>query len=72
MFRAAVGLALLVKANVAISKERPVMKIVRMLQDMQTELQKELEDDKAVHDMLGCWCKTNEQEKNTGNRNGFS
>merc|ERR1719191_1717155 len=30
---------------------------------MQTELQKELEDDKAVYEMLTCWCKTNEEEK---------
>merc|ERR1711971_1082829 len=28
-----------------------------------TELQKELDDDKAVHEMLTCWCKTNNKEK---------
>jgi len=39
------------------------MKVVRMLQDMATELQKELEDDKQVHEMLTCWCETNEKEK---------
>merc|ERR1719198_1965017 len=44
-------------------KSRPVMKVVRLLQDMQAELQKDLEDDKAVHEMLDCWCKTNEKEK---------
>merc|ERR1719198_2610504 len=44
-------------------KSRPVMKVVRLLQDMQAELQKELEDDKAVHEQLDCWCKTNEKEK---------
>merc|ERR1719253_2292987 len=41
----------------------PVMKVVRMLQDMQAELTKDLEDDKAVHEMLDCWCTTNEKEK---------
>merc|ERR1719253_1519115 len=44
-------------------KERPVMKVVRMLQDMKAELQKELDDDKAVHELMACWCKTNDQEK---------
>merc|ERR1719159_2180537 len=44
-------------------KTRPVMKVVRMLQDMQVELNKEMEDDKAVFEMLSCWCETNEKEK---------
>jgi len=48
-----------------LEKERPVMKVVRMLQDMSVELQNELDDDKKVHEMLGCWCSTNEQEKTT-------
>eukprot|EP00445_Apocalathium_hangoei_P052516 CAMPEP_0204029512 /NCGR_PEP_ID=MMETSP0360-20130528/56712_1 /ASSEMBLY_ACC=CAM_ASM_000342 /TAXON_ID=268821 /ORGANISM="Scrippsiella Hangoei, Strain SHTV-5" /LENGTH=57 /DNA_ID=CAMNT_0050973487 /DNA_START=85 /DNA_END=254 /DNA_ORIENTATION=+ len=33
-------------------KERPVMKVVRLLQDMKAELQKDLDDDKAVHEQL--------------------
>jgi len=44
-------------------KARPIMKVVRMLEDMKVELNKELEDDKAVHEMLDCWCSTNEKEK---------
>jgi len=44
-------------------KERPVMKVARLLQDMQDQLQKELDDDKAVHELLSCWCKKNDQEK---------
>uniref|UniRef100_A0A7S4T0S7 Uncharacterized protein n=1 Tax=Alexandrium monilatum TaxID=311494 RepID=A0A7S4T0S7_9DINO len=47
----------------ALSQERPVMKVVRMLQDMKTELQRDLDDDKAVHEKLDCWCKTNDREK---------
>jgi len=39
------------------------MKIVRTMEDMKVELNKELEDDKAVHEMLDCWCTTNEKEK---------
>mmetsp|Transcript_46931 Transcript_46931/g.125542 ORF Transcript_46931/g.125542 Transcript_46931/m.125542 type:complete len:685 (+) Transcript_46931:110-2164(+) len=44
-------------------KERPVMKVVRLLQDMKAELQKDLDDDKAVHEQLDCWCKSNDKDK---------
>merc|ERR1719420_974108 len=44
-------------------KERPVMKVVRLLQDMKVELTNEMEDDKAVYEQLSCWCETNEKEK---------
>mmetsp|Transcript_22497 Transcript_22497/g.52313 ORF Transcript_22497/g.52313 Transcript_22497/m.52313 type:complete len:701 (-) Transcript_22497:25-2127(-) len=44
-------------------KERPVMKVVRLLQDMKAELENELADDKAVHEKLSCWCSNNEKEK---------
>jgi hypothetical protein len=43
--------------------ERPVMKVVRLLQDMKAELEKEKADDEAVFEMLDCWCKKNEEEK---------
>lgn len=52
------------------SKERPVMKVVRILQDMQVELQKELEEDTKVHAQLACWCKTNSAEKEAAISNG--
>lgn len=45
------------------SDERPVMKIVRMLEDMKAELEKEKEDDEAVFEKLDCWCKGNTDEK---------
>jgi hypothetical protein len=45
------------------SKERPVAKVVKLLKDMQAELQAGLDDDKKVHEMLACWCKTNNEEK---------
>jgi len=44
-------------------QERPVMKVVRLLQDTKAELEKELEDDKAVHALMTCWCNSNDQEK---------
>uniref|UniRef100_A0A7S4VYZ2 Uncharacterized protein n=1 Tax=Alexandrium monilatum TaxID=311494 RepID=A0A7S4VYZ2_9DINO len=50
-------------AATVLGRERPVMKVVRLLQDMKTELQRDLDDDKAVHEKLDCWCKTNDREK---------
>jgi hypothetical protein len=44
-------------------KERPVMKVVRLLEDTKAELEKELEDDKAVHELMTCWCDSNNKEK---------
>merc|ERR1719310_403226 len=44
-------------------KERPVMKVVRLLQDTKAELEKELEDDKAVYELMTCWCNSNDKEK---------
>jgi len=44
-------------------RERPVQKVVRMLQDMKVELTNEMEDDKAVQETLECWCKTGKQDK---------
>jgi len=44
-------------------KERPVMKVVRLLQDTKAELENELEDDKAVNELMTCWCKSNDGEK---------
>jgi hypothetical protein len=45
------------------SKERPVAKVVKLLKDMQAELTASMEDDKKVHELLYCWCKTNNEEK---------
>merc|ERR1719450_1384226 len=44
-------------------KERPVMKVVWLLQDTKAELEKELEDDKAVYELMTCWCTSGSQEK---------
>merc|ERR1740117_508785 len=44
-------------------KTRPVMKVIGMLEDMKAELNKELEDDKAVYELLTCWCNTGKQDK---------
>merc|ERR1719428_1947393 len=44
-------------------EERPVMKVVRLLQDTKAELEKELEDDKAVHELMTCWCTSGTKDK---------
>merc|ERR1719182_1361866 len=44
-------------------EERPVMKVVRLLQDTKAELEKELEDDKAVYELMTCWCTTGTKDK---------
>merc|ERR1719224_133505 len=49
--------------TVSNTKTRPIMKVVRMLEDMKEELNKELEDDKAVQELLECWCTTGVKEK---------
>merc|ERR1719247_1338510 len=43
--------------------ERPVMKVVRLLQDTKAELEKELEDDKAVYELMTCWCTSAMKDK---------
>jgi chromosome segregation ATPase len=52
-------------ATTSVEKERPVMKVVRLLQDMKEELEAAVSDDAEVHKMLDCWCTTNEKEKTT-------
>merc|ERR550514_1300209 len=39
------------------------MKVVALMEDMKAELQKELDDDKAVFEELMCWCNTGKMEK---------
>lgn len=51
-------------------KERPVSKVIALLEDMAVELNKELEDDKAVYEQVSCWCKSNDREKTTAIEEG--
>merc|ERR1719162_1420600 len=60
---AAATSALQTDAAMNFQGERPVMKVVRLLQDTKAELEKELEDDKAVKEMMTCWCNSNDGEK---------
>lgn len=43
--------------------EKPIQKVVRLLKEMQAELDKEADEDEDMMEKLGCWCHTNEKEK---------
>merc|ERR1719439_534004 len=51
------------RAIVEIEKNRPVSKVVTLLKDMITQLEKEAEEDEEVYETMGCWCETNDKEK---------
>merc|ERR1719487_1914199 len=58
------SLALLANASaVEDVKNRPVSKVITLLKDMITQLEKEAEDDEEVYEAIGCWCETNDKEK---------
>merc|ERR1719316_2453862 len=45
------------------AKNRPVSKVITLLKDMQSQLEKEAEEDEETYDKMACWCKTNDREK---------
>jgi len=45
------------------TEARPIMKIVKLLQYMNKQLNADLQDDKEVHELMTCFCDTNEKEK---------
>jgi hypothetical protein len=44
-------------------KQHPVSKVIAMMKDMTAQLQKEGEEDDELYETMGCWCKTNDEEK---------
>jgi hypothetical protein len=44
-------------------KEKPIQKVIRLMKEMQSQLDKEAQEDEDMMDKLGCWCDTNEKEK---------
>lgn len=46
-----------------VKRERPIARVVKMLQDMKDQLEVEAKDDAEVYHELTCWCKTNREEK---------
>merc|ERR1719464_2556980 len=45
------------------SLSTPVTRVVNLLKEMQTTLQKEMDEDEALYDKLACWCNNNEYSK---------
>jgi hypothetical protein len=48
-------------------KEKPIQKVIRLMKEMQSQLDKEAKEDEDMYDKLGCWCDTNEKEKTQAN-----
>jgi len=44
-------------------EERPLMKVVKMLQDLYKGIKSDAEADKQVHEELACWCESSIKEK---------
>jgi len=60
----AAGMSMALQADAAMNlNERPVMKVVRLLEDTKAELEKELADDEAVFELMTCWCTSGKEEK---------
>jgi len=43
--------------------QKPIAKVVGLLKDMETQLQKEADEDAEMFEKMGCWCETNDKEK---------
>jgi len=43
--------------------QKPITKVVGLLKDMATQLQKEADEDAEMFEKMGCWCETNDKEK---------
>lgn len=46
------------------SKGGAVQKVVKLLTEMQNQLEKEQDEDQEIYDKMECWCETNDKAKN--------
>lgn len=42
---------------------KPVTKVINLLKDMITQMEKEAEEDEETYEAMGCWCETNDKLK---------
>merc|ERR1719379_2008027 len=49
--------------NQASTKDTPLQRVVKLLQEMKAQLEKEAEEDQVQYDKSKCYCETNEKEK---------
>merc|ERR1719463_468459 len=52
-------------AKRSVSSSDPVKKVIKLLTDMQTQLQADKKADEEMYDKLACWCKVNGDGKDT-------
>jgi len=45
------------------AKNRPVTKVVTLLEDMKNQMEQEHEEDQEIYEKMACWCETNDKEK---------
>jgi chromosome segregation ATPase len=57
------SVALGISSDVSEEKNRPVTKVINLLNGMLEQLEKEGETDKEIFDKMDCWCTTNDAEK---------
>jgi chaperonin cofactor prefoldin len=43
--------------------QKPITKVIGLLKDMASQLQKEADEDAEMFEKMGCWCETNDKEK---------
>jgi len=73
---ASVFIALLAVQSTALvqddAKNRPVSKVITLLNDMVKQLEKEAKEDADVAETMNCWCTTNDKAKTTAIADGES
>lgn len=45
------------------TKDSPLQRVVKLLEEMKAQLEKEAEEEQVQYDKQKCWCETNEKEK---------
>merc|ERR1719174_2272552 len=45
------------------AKNRPVSKVITLLNDMTKQLEVEAKEDEETYDAMSCWCETNDKAK---------
>eukprot|EP00397_Hematodinium_sp_SG-2012_P026444 GEMP01027706.1.p1 GENE.GEMP01027706.1~~GEMP01027706.1.p1 ORF type:complete len:700 (+),score=206.05 GEMP01027706.1:170-2269(+) len=57
------AVALVASQGAAPQVSRPVAKVIHLLEEMRTTLDKEHKNDQDLHERMDCWCSTNRKEK---------
>jgi len=63
LFLVLVATASALSSDAESDKNRPVTKVIKLLEDMQKTLEEEAKADQEVYDQFACWCETNDKEK---------